>query len=524
MAILPGETALRAKLPGPILRRSSLRYALQHPWQTWLSFLGIMLGVMMVVAVDLANNSARQAFSLSVAAVSGAISHQIAGGSEGIPDSVYTGLRTQLGIRRSAPALSGQLRSQDYSFTLIGLDPLSEAVLQRGRPGLARFNSLGGAFSTALTRSDAVLLSERSAAQLDLQVGETVSVLSPAGPMDLYLAGIFPSDNPAATEGLMFTDIGVAQRLLNRNGRLDSIDLIISEGQARQIREWLPPQFALVETASRDDSLQQMTQAFHVNLLAMSLLSLLVAALLIYNTMTLSVLQRQHSLGILRCQGVSSREIYTVILGEAAVLGTVASIAGVISGISLGRFLVTLVTRTIDDLYFNLNVTSFLFNPWSVFGGAGLGLGVTLLAAALPAWHAVQSKPVTLQHRAVKDRSFQAYIPYMLVLGLVLMATGVVILIPQRGTLTAGFVALMLVIFGFCFLVPGFMAAVLSLVLKALGSRLRISSRMALRGIRQGISRTGLAVAALTVALSVTVGVGIMVSSFRDTVQLWLTQ
>jgi len=47
---------------------------------------------------------------------------------------------------------------------------------------------------------------------------------------------------------------------------------------------------------------------------------------------------------------------------------------------------------------------------------------------------------------------------------------------------------------------------------------------MALRNARLGINRTGLAVAALCVAVSVTVGVGVMVSSFRGTVILWLEQ
>ena len=65
-------------------------------------FLGIALGVMMVVAVDLANSSARRAFALSVDAVNGNITHQIVGGSTGVPDTVFTALRTELAAKGRA--------------------------------------------------------------------------------------------------------------------------------------------------------------------------------------------------------------------------------------------------------------------------------------------------------------------------------------------------------------------------------------------------------------------------------------
>src|SRR5690554_4358926 len=123
----PASPARRSLLPVPLLRRQALRHALRHPWQTWLSFLAIMLGVAMVVAVDLANGSARRAFELSLQAVEGSITHRILGGPEGVPDALFTALRTELGLRASAPALSGRVRAGGLDFTLLGLDPVSEA-------------------------------------------------------------------------------------------------------------------------------------------------------------------------------------------------------------------------------------------------------------------------------------------------------------------------------------------------------------------------------------------------------------
>src|SRR5690606_18783681 len=117
--------------------RAPWRHAARHPWQSWLSLVGIALGVMMVVAVELANSSAARAFELSVAALDGNLSHRIVAQQGRVDDGVFTALRRELGVRASAPTLRGEVLTQGQRLTLIGLDPLSEATLQRRRPGFA---------------------------------------------------------------------------------------------------------------------------------------------------------------------------------------------------------------------------------------------------------------------------------------------------------------------------------------------------------------------------------------------------
>ena len=64
----------------PVLYRASFGYLLRHPWQLALALLGICIGVAVIVAVDLANQSAKKAFLLSMDAVTGAATHQVIGG------------------------------------------------------------------------------------------------------------------------------------------------------------------------------------------------------------------------------------------------------------------------------------------------------------------------------------------------------------------------------------------------------------------------------------------------------------
>src|SRR5215469_1328174 len=77
------------------LRAASLRHLLRHPAQLALALSGLALGVGTIVAVDVATASARRAFELSLQAVNGAATDQIAGGPGGIDERLYAGLRTR---------------------------------------------------------------------------------------------------------------------------------------------------------------------------------------------------------------------------------------------------------------------------------------------------------------------------------------------------------------------------------------------------------------------------------------------
>jgi putative ABC transport system permease protein len=514
---LPGSS-----LP-PLLWRNALRYHWQHRWQTLLSVLGILLGVMMVVAVDLASTSARRAFELSVESVSGTITHQVVGGSQGVPEHIFTQLRTELGLRRSAPVLTAEVRLQGQSLTLLGLDLVSEASLQRRLPGLdGSALDLTRLAAGALRADNAILLPAAVATQAGLAVDAVFNLNPPHAELPLTLAGTLDNMGSSAAQ-MAFADIAVAQRLLQRTGRLDSIDLVLTDAQADTLRRWLPADVTLVEAAGRNAALTQMTEAFHVNLLAMSLLALLVAALLIYNTVSLSVLERRAGFGVLRALGLRRRELGQLILVETAVLGVVASALGVAAGVWLGSFLVELVTRTIDDLYFSLSVREYLVQPLLLLKGFGWGLGLTLLAAAVPALQAGRSPPITLQQRGQDGLALQRRLPWFTALAVVLLLAGIVVL-RAGGDLVQGFVALFLLVFGFCLLVPQLLHLLMQVLLRSALVRSTFALRLALRAIQSGLDRTALAVAALTVAVSVTVGVGLMVSSLRDTVLLWLDQ
>src|SRR4028118_310536 len=90
-----------------LLIKTSVRYLLRHPWQIGLSILGVALGVAVVVAIDIANTSARRAFALSTETVTGRTTHQIVGGSQGVDETIYRELVVQGVVAQAAPVVEG---------------------------------------------------------------------------------------------------------------------------------------------------------------------------------------------------------------------------------------------------------------------------------------------------------------------------------------------------------------------------------------------------------------------------------
>lgn len=504
----------------PLLPRISIRYLLRHPWQAWLTLLGISLGVAIVVAVDLANYSAKRSFALSLEMVAGKATHHIIGSTHGIPENFYAQLRTAKGLRASAPLISGQIFIQGRSYTLLGVDPFAE---MRFRPSPIKLSESTG--RDLFLQSNHVAMAEQTALQHDLSEGDWVEAIHQQQTHRLQISHIIESDHPMAAQGMLVADIATAQEILARIGTLDRIDLILENSQQQEeIRDWLLPGLQLVPSGARNQALMQLSRAFHINLSAMSLLALLVGGFLIYNTMTFMVLQRRELLGTLRALGTTRSQLFLLIIGEAAILGLLGTLAGIGLGIALGQGLVHLVTRTINDLYYVLEVSRFMLSPASLFKGLLLGIAVSVLAALLPALEASRSQPINvLQHASLQQR-IRHYLPWLSATGFMLMVLGLFMAYRASTGLITGFVALASTIIGFSLLVPLAVSLMGNLVSGALKPVSGTIGHLAMRGISANLSRTGLATAALTIAIATTIGVGTMIGSFRTTVADWLEQ
>ena len=520
----------------PVTWRASAGYLFRHPWQLALSIVGVAIGVAVIVAVDLANASARKAFLLSMDAVTGAATHQIVGGPRGVEESLYVSLRTDEGIRGIAPVVEGFASVNQTSVQILGVDLFAEGeirtfTVEAGDDTLDDAAATDTLFRDFLTRPGAVTASRTTADSLGLAVGEAFAVSSSGRRHPAVLIGVFDDEDSAGFDNLLVTDIATAQVWLDQVGWLSRIDVRIEDDAAdndtnelARLEALLPDGVSILSAAGRTRTTADLAAAFMTNLTAMSLLALLVGLFLIYNSISFSVLQRRGLIGVLRALGVTRRQTLGLVLGEAAAIGIVAAALGVVVGLWLGEQLLALVSRSINDFYFRVSVSEVSIDPASIAKGLFAGIAAALAAAAVPAVEAASYPPRLAMSRSTLERRSRALLPWVTAAGATILLVAVVLLMVSGRSLVAGLTAVFLLILGFALCVP-LAVRVTSTVFAPLAARLGgIPARMAVKGVAASLSRTGVAVVALAVAVSATIGVSVMVDSFRGSVGEWLAQ
>jgi putative ABC transport system permease protein len=515
----------------PALWKVGLRYLWRHRWQSLLMVFGIALGVAVVISIDLANTSASRAFALSTEALTGRATHQITGGPQGIPEQVYVDLkRAGLGYPL-APVVSGYVSSPDLGnrpLQLLGVDPFSDGPFRSfiSQGAIVPLDQL----TNFLTKPGAVLLSRPLAERYHLQAGATLRLESAGRAKTAFVAGLLdPADglSQRILDGIIMADISTAQELTDSVGVLGRIDLIVPAGQTAglaALEQRLPPGLRVAPAAARNTTLEQLTEAFRINLSALSLLALMVGLFLIYNTMTFSVVQRRELFGMLRCLGVTRGEIFGLVTGEAAVVGVLGTLVGLGLGIGLGQGTVRMVSQTINDLYFTTTVQPGAAAPESLVKGLLLGVLATLITAGLPAWEAASVPPRVALLRSGLESKTRRNVAWAAAGGVGVLGAALALFQIPTPNLIVGFAGTVLTVLGAALLSAGAVVLLVTLAGPALGGAFGLVGRLAPRNLLNSLSRTAVAVTALMVAVSVTIGVSIMIDSFRHTVVVWLDQ
>jgi putative ABC transport system permease protein len=518
------------------LRAASVRHLLRHPAQLLLALVGLALGVGTIVAVEIATASAQRAFELSLQAVNGSSTHQIVGGPRGIDEHTYVQLRTAppggaAAGALFAPVVSGYVAVGERVLQLIGLDPFASAALDagaaRGAPALAIHGT--DEVRAWFTRRGAVVMSDALARELGVAAdGHFELAVGGVRHRATLIARLAAADAGPGFDGLLLTDIAQAQEWLGVNGRLTRIDVRAQAGSpagefVTQLRAHLPPDLSVRETRAEARETFAMTDAFTVNLKAMSLLALLVGTLLIYGAVSFAVVQRRAIIGVLRALGATRRELVVIVLGEAAVLGLAGAVCGVLLGVLIGRGLVRLVSQTINDLYFVLAVNSVSVPASTIVKALAAGLATALVAALLPALEVVTSAPRLALARSILEQRARYSARALLTVSLLLALAAVLAIATSSRSLLAGFAALFLLLLSVAAATPAALEALASGGAR-LGARFGPAARLACADIAASLSRTGVAIAALGMALTAMIGVAIMVESFRESLRDWLVQ
>ncbi|HKS94887.1 MAG TPA: FtsX-like permease family protein [Terriglobia bacterium] len=498
--------------------RLFLRPLAREKVRTALTVLAVALGVGVVVAIDLAGNAATGSFRSSVETLAGAADFEVTAVG-GVPDNALVKLvmlpyplRVHARIEDSAI-----LANTGETVPLIGVDMVADAFATRDRA------STGGG---SLDFRDAVWVT----AGLGLRPGEQVRLITNDRESTYTVRGVLAAKpDDAGEDRAVVMDIATAKQALGRGGRLDRILIQVPrtpniEAWERILRFALPPGVALERQGARRDENRRMLEAFRLNLRVLSYIALIVGAFLIYNTISVSVVRRRPEIGILRALGASRATILGAFFAESACFG----LAGGLVGLGLGRVMaaaaVQLIGRTVQSLYVSSRPGPIGFSLSSMVLGLAVGVGAALASGLAPAREAARVPPTEALARG--RREYELSVHRWRDLGFAALA-GVAAAATSRlpavdGKPVFGYVSALLLVVASALAIPAMVAAIMSFGSTALGRALGAEGLLASRSLAASLRRTSVLVGALSTAVAMMVSVGIMVGSFRKTVQLWV--
>ncbi len=412
------------------------------------------------------------------------------------------------------------------AILILGIDPLLDFPF---RQYYGDDDSQLNQLISIISEPNTGIIAQDLADEFDIQLGDVINYIFEGKPGKLKIVGFISTDEPIAREslkGMIIVDISTAQIAFNKIGTLDRIELIINKPiEESIINNQLPSGLVIRSTIDQNQQLSNMVGAFQLNLTALSLLALVVGGFLIYNTMTFSVIQRRELIGLYRSIGFYRSEIFFMIIFEALVIGLIGTIFGVIVGIALGRETVNLILQTINDLYYVTTVKSVSIPSVSVIKGILLGIFATILVSIPPAIEATQVSPRTAKIRSGYEGKVRKNLIILSFLGVLLFLISYYLLFsPYFQNLWWAFGATLLVVIGFSIFAALGLFLILPVLSKFLKKYFGLIPGMAARELYRSLSRTAVAVSSLMVAVSVTIGMAMMINSFRYTVSIWLRE
>ncbi|WP_406206635.1 ABC transporter permease [Streptomyces sp. NBC_01017] len=248
-----------------------------------------------------------------------------------------------------------------------------------------------------------VLIDAETAESKDVRIGDRLTVIGQEGSFPVEVVGIvtFTTTNPGAA--LVFFDTEAAQtKLLGDSKAATSISLDAAEGVSdadlkRRVAEALGGDTGAYELRTADEQAESDVEQLggfldiiKYVMLGFAGIAVLVGVFLIVNTFSMLIAQRTRELGLLRALGADRRQVRRSVLAEALLLGLVGSTLGLAAGIGLAVALIELMGL----LGMNIRAAEMVIGWGTPVVAYVVGLGVTFVAAYLPARRAAGVSPM----------------------------------------------------------------------------------------------------------------------------------
>jgi putative ABC transport system permease protein len=394
-------------------------------------------------------------------------------------------------------------------------------------PAQPRFNPLELKSGRWASAPREIVIDAVTAKDQRLAVGDTIAAKA-EGPAERYrITGTAEIDGVGLGGATLAAfDVPTASRILDDEGRFDTISVAAASGVsdaelADRLRP-LAPSGAEVRTAAQQDAKNEADAAertgfIRTMLLAFAAIALFVGAFVIFNTISITVAQRTRELATLRTLGASRRQVLRTVVLEGAVIGTLASAAGVVAGIGLAKAL--------NAMFVAMGASApdagTVFEPRTAVVAMSVGVGMTVVASVFPALRATRVPAISAVREGATLPQGRAHRAKPVAAGLLLLGGGGLIVTGLSGggdvttvltSLGAGTLLLFMSVALMSSSLVRPLAAVAGLPSRRLGGS---AGRLAARNAIRNPSRTAATAGALMVGLALVTFVGTLGSGLR---------
>jgi putative ABC transport system permease protein len=493
-----------------------------------LTVVGIALGVGVLFASLAMDAGIERSIEQTVGGMVGRADLRVSAFTErGLSAASVSAIRNALSVDVAAPEIErrtylrpdvGSPAGLPPSVTVLGIDPLVDADV----------HDLVIASGSPLERRDeaVAVISERLARDDGYELGSEVVLQGAGDPERFRIVGIAAGDGPLAgtTGRTVVIPIEAAARIFGLDGAT-RVDVRLAEGRTyaeaqRELAAALTADpYVLASPADLAASLRASTADFQSTTALIAAVALFVGAFLIFNTVSMTVVERFREVGLLRAAGATRRQVMRFVLAGASVLGLAGSLLGLLAGLGLTALMAAYLGRV-----GSVAISQIDAPPRAFAVALAVGFVVTLAAALEPAWRAGRIAPVAaLRSRAEPVRGQRARLRWLVVVFVAVGVAGLLIW-PRGGGDTELIRAL--AVYGlllFVVLLSPFLLAPLGrLAGVPFAAVLRFEERLARSALVRDRSRTGLTVGALTMGLAMIVAIGGVAQNAHHAATAWL--
>jgi putative ABC transport system permease protein len=322
-------------------------------------------------------------------------------------------------------------------------------------------------------------------------------------------------------------DIGAVQWRFERLGQLSRIELKLVRGvdhdrfKVALARE-LGSRYLVTENTDQETRVANMSRAYRVNLNMLALVALFTGAFLVFSTQALSIVRRRSQFALLRVIGLTRQQLLGQILLEGAVLGFLGALLGLGLGYLVAAGAIHVFGGDLGSGFFSGIKPRLHFDPLAAAIFFMLGLTVTLLGSAAPAWEAAKAKPAQALKAGSEDMALSRLAnPWP---ALLCLASGAFFtrLPPVFDLPVFGYLAIALLLIGGIALMPRLSALIFSAVFSMAAPGSKTIPALALARLANAPNQAAIALGGVVSSFSLVVAMAIMVTSFRVSVDDWL--